>query len=323
MTVTLEPIGVDEYVRDVLPHSAGLWAEGRTFERYAGDLRELAASGYGRRRFRLVGVRIDGRIVSSCKRYERDLRCGDHVLRTIGIGAVFTRPTYRGRGLATTMLAALLGAEQKAGTDFAFLFSNIRPRFYEEIGFVTLPSRLFTVRAQTLAFERIEPAPIRDADWPAVARCFAAFEKTRPFALRRTPLVWELVRTRHRVNPAHGDVLNLSVRGGRGNGILAYCLGRRVVKADAYVLDEFAYAENRSELVGPLLRAAAGDLRKITGWLPPLPARNILPRGVTRARRDSILMAAPLSRAARAHWRTCSMEIQRAAGDALWSTDHI
>lgn len=319
----LHSIGVDEYVEDVLPHSAGLWAGGRSFDRYMRDLRDLAASGYGRRRFRLLGVREAGTIVTSCKRYERELRCEGRIMRTIGIGAVFTRETHRGRGLATAMLASLLDTEQKHGTDYAFLFCDIRPRFYEEIGFTALPSRLITLRADTLPSRRIEPEQIREADWQAIARCFSSLDGTRPFALHRTPLVWELVRTRHRVNPAHGDMANLAVRGGRGNSILAYCLGRRVVRADSYVVDEFSYAPGHAHLTAPLLRAAAGDLRKVTGWLPPQPARDVLPRGTVRRRRDAILMIAPLSRAARAQFRAHSGDVRRAAGDALWSTDHI
>ena len=319
--MSLEPVRLDDYVRDVLPYSAEEWAGSRTFERYTADLRDLAATGYGRRRFRLVGTRVDGAIVSSCKLYERDLRCGERAMRSVGIGAVFTRPSHRGRGLATAMLAAMLDAERQAGTDLAFLFADIRPHFYEELGFTTLPSRVITLRADSLSPERIAPSRIREADMPAIARCFAALDQARHVALRRTPIVWDLVRTHHRIYPAHFDAVNLAIRGGRG--ILAYCLGRRVVKADAYALDEFGFAKGHEHLVGPLLRAAAGDLRRITGWLPPQPARDALPRGTVRARRDAILMALPLSRAARAQWRTLLPEIRRSDGDPLWSTDHI
>ena len=307
----------------MLPYSAELWAGNRSFERYTADLRDLAATGYGRRRFRLMGMRADGAIVTSCKLYERDLRCGQRQMRSVGIGAVFTRPTHRGRGLATAMLAAMLDAEQKAGTDLAFLFADIRPHFYEELGFATLPSRVITLRADSLPAERIAPSRIRDVDLPAIARCFAALDEGRHVALRRTPIVWDLVRTHHRIYPAHGDNVHLVIRGGRGGGVLAYCLGRRVVKADAYALDEFGFAKGHEHLVGPLLRAAAGDLRKITGWLPPQPARDALPRGTVRARRDAILMAIPLSRTARAQWRTLLPEVRRSSGDPLWSTDHI
>ncbi|MGH7683407.1 MAG: GNAT family N-acetyltransferase [Vulcanimicrobiaceae bacterium] len=273
----------------------------------------------------MVGTRVDGAIVTSCKRYERELSCGDCLMRAIGIGAVFTRPSHRGRGLATAMLAALLDAERQAGTDLAFLFSDIRPHFYEELGFISLPSRLITLRADSLSGERVTTSRLRDADIPAISRCFAALDETRHAGLRRTPIVWNLVGTHHRIDPARADNVDLAIRGGRGGrgGILAYCLGRRVVKADAYALDEFGFAKGHEHLVGPLLRAAAGDLRKITGWLPPQPARDALPRGTVRVRRDAILMAVPLSRGARAQWRTLFPEIGRSSGDPLWSTDHV
>jgi predicted N-acetyltransferase YhbS len=311
------------YVRDVLPFSAEEWAGSRSFERYAGDLRDFVNSGYGRRHFRLIGMRVDGTIVTSCKRYERDLRCGERQMRAIGIGAVFTRPSHRGRGLATAMLAALLDAERQSGTDLAFLFSDIRPHFYQELGFAPLPSRLIALRADSLSNDRITASRLREEDIPAIARCFAALDETRRVALRRTPIVWDLVGTRHRIGQAHADTVDLAVRSSRGGGVLAYCLGRRVVKADAYVLDELGFTKGQEHLVAPLLRAASGDLRKITGWLPPQPARDVLPRGTVRARRDAILMATPLSRAARAQWRTLLPQILRSSGDPLWSTDHI
>ena len=305
-----------------MPHSAVEWAGTRTFERYAGDLRDFAATGYGRRRFRLVGVRAGGTVASSCKLYARELRCGERTRRATGIGAVFTPEALRGRGLATTMLAAVLDAERAAGTDFAFLFSDIRPHFYEELGFKKLPSRVFTLRAKSLDFERIAPVPVEDGDWPAIARCFAALERTRPIALARPPLVWEWMRSIHRIHALKGDAVSLAIRGRRG--IVAYCLGRRVVKADAFVVDEFAYAgEAHRHLAGPLLRAAAGDLAKITGWLPPSPARSAIPRGTVRARRDAILMIAPLSPSAREAWRLESPALLESGSDTVWSNDHV
>lgn len=305
-----------------MPHSAAEWAGTRTLERYAGDLRDFVATGYGRRRFRLVGVREAGAITSSCKLYERELRCGERTLRAVGVGAVFTPEPLRGRGFATTLLAAVLDAERDAGTDLAFLFSDIRPHFYEELGFKKLPSRLFTLRAASLESARIDSFPIADGDWPAIARCFAAMEKSRLIALTRRPLVWEWVRSIQRIHAQKGDAVSLAIRGRRG--IVAYCLGRRVVKADSYVVDEFAYAgESHRRLIAPLLRAAAGDLAKITGWLPPASASSAIPRGTVRARRDAILMVAPLSTTAREGWRLESPALLDASSDSLWSIDHV
>ena len=322
MEVRLDRLAVKDYARDVLPHSAAIWSGGRSFERYVADLREFAASGYGRRRFRLVGIRDGEEVVSSCKLYERDLRCGERTLRAIGIGAVFTREDRRGRGLATTLIASLLDTEREAGTDVAYLFSDIRPQFYEELGFVTLPSRSFTIRANALPFERVRPVALRDADWPEVARCFRSLDARRPIGLRRTPLIWKLMRAPYRIKPRQEDTVNLVIR--NRHRVIAYCLGHRNVVDDAYVVDEFAFAgERNAHLIPPLLRAAAGDLRKITGWLPPSPARDVLPKGSVRPRRHAILMAAPLSSFARARFRADAARIASASGDLIWHTDHV
>ena len=322
MEIRIEKVAINEYAREVLPHSAALWAAGRSLEKYADDLREFASTGYGRRRFKLVGIRASGEVVTSCKRYEREMRCGDRMLRAIGIGAVFTREDCRGRGLATTLIAALLDAERDAGTDVVFLFSDIRPHFYEELGFVTLPSRTFTMRADSLPFERIRPAAVKDADWPEIARCFRALDAQRTIALRRTPLIWELMRSWFRITPRAGGSANLVIHSGKR--VLAYCLGRRDVASDSYIVDEFSFAgRQHAHLIAPLLRAAAGDLRKITGWLPPAPARDVLPIKAARSRRHAILMAAPLSSFARARFRSEIDKVARASGDLVWHTDHI
>jgi hypothetical protein len=316
----LVPLSDDEYIRDVLPHSAELWAFGRAFDDYVADFRALTGSAYGKRRFRTVGLRIDGRVVSSAKRYERELHCAGQRLRGVGIGAVFTPATLRGRGYATAMLGALLDAERAAGSDVAFLFSNIHPHFYERLGFTALPSRTISIRAASLDARRIDAVPIRQSDWPAVRRCFDALELRRPFGLRRTPLVWDWLQAR-RATATAGRV-DLALR--RGRAVTAFVTGRRSVRADAYVFEEFGFADDAGrDAIAPLLRIAAGDLRKVVGWLPPDVARDAVPHGAVKRRTEAILMIVPLSRVARARWRMQSQLILADKADRIWGTDAI
>lgn len=320
--IRLVTLAADEYVREVLPHSAGLWSGGLDFDAYAADFRALSASGFGRRRFRTLGLAVDGAIVSSCKRYGRELRCGERLLRTAAIGAVFTPPAERGRGYATALLGALLDAEQAAGTDGMFLFSDIHPAFYERFGFIALPSRTIVLRADALPRARLAPEVLGDADWPAIERCFAALDERRAFALARPPLVWEWIRLRARAREAQGSFVRLGLRQGRR--LVAYALGRRFPAADAFALDEFAFVDDAGAALLPaLLRAAAGDLRKVTGWLPPAIARDALPRGAVRPRKDGITMFAPLSQAARTAWRAAAGAIAGAPSDPCWNADHV
>lgn len=318
----LSTIAPADYARDVLPQSSALWAEGRSFDEYAGDFAKVAASAYGRRRFRTLGLRIDGELVTSCKRYEREIRCGHNTLRATGVGAVFTPATLRGRGYATAMLGALLDRERASGTDVAYLFSDIHPAFYERLGFIALPSRTISLRADTLPARRLDVAPVTDGDWTAIRRCFDALDGRRPIAFRRTPLVWEWLRIRSRPRKDDGQRVALIVR--RGRNAAAYAFGRRLPKTDTFAVDEFAYAGDEGfDAVGPLLRSAAGDLRKIAGWLPPDIARAALPRGAVKRRKSSIAMIALLSAPARGAWRTAGGGILADDADRCWSTDHI
>jgi len=321
--VRLEPISIDDYVSEVLPATFELWGDGRTFERYAEDFRNVAGSAYGRRRPFTLGLRDGGRIVCSCKNYDRELRVATRTLRATGIGAVFTPDAQRGRGFASLMFGAMLDAERAAGRDLAFLYSDIHPAFYERLGFATLPSRLITLRAASLDGSHAGAAPLEAKDWPAVRRCFDAVDRTRAWSFRRTPLVWDWMRSRWNAPPTAGaQSVHLVVR--RGRAVIAYVIGRRVLRQDALVIDDFAFdGEEGRAALEPLLRAAAGDLSRVTGWLPPEGARNALPRGSVRARKSAILMVAPLSTAARAWWAENKDAIAHSGADTTWSGDHI
>jgi predicted N-acetyltransferase YhbS len=319
--IRLDVVAPDDYVRDVLPQSSALWAGARSFDEYAAEFVATANSGWGRRRFRTLGLRVAGELVASCKRYDRVLRCGARTYKAAGIGAVFTPDALRGRGYATALLGAFLDAEREAGTDLAYLFSDIHPAFYQRLGFVALPSRTIALRAGALSGERIEVAVLGDADAAAVRRVFGALDARRPFAFARTPLDWEWQRLRAASREHAAQRVRLGVR--RGRTLAAYVIGRRIPAADAFVLDELAFArDDDAPLVAPLLRAGAGDLRTVRGWLPPAVARDALPRGAVRARKDAIAMVLPLSAVFRAAYRVHATD-RRDSADPCWSTDHI
>jgi hypothetical protein len=221
------------------------------------------------------------------------------------------------------MIGALLDAERAAGRDLVFLYSDIHPAFYERLGFIAVPSRSISLRASSLDGTPCGPEPLSPGDWAAVRRCFEAVDRLRPWSLRRTPLVWDWMRARWDAAAAAGEQpVRLVVR--RGRTIVAYVIGRRVMRKDAFVVDEAAFDGDAGRAVlAPLLRAGAGDLRRVTGWLPPEPVRGALPRGSVRARKGAILMWAPLSLVGRRFWATYAEEMRNSRADSTWSADHI
>ncbi len=318
----LDAVAPETYVREVLPHTSELWAGARTFDEYVAEFRATAASGWGKRRFRAVGLRVGGALVASCKRYARELRCGERTYRAAGIGAVFTPEALRGRGYATALIAAFLDAERAAGTDFVYLFSDLHPAFYARLGFVALPSRTIALRADLLPADRVEVAVLTAADDGAVRRVFDALDARRPFAFVRRPLEWEWQRLRASSREHPAPLTRLGVR--RGRSLAAYVTGRRMPAADAFVLEEFALRARRRRA---LRRAAPARRRRRSAHGSRLaPARRRArsaaarrrPRSLDRDRDDSY-------RSARRSGPRCARTTaaRREPADPGWNTDHI
>ena len=316
----LRTVTPEAYARLVLPQSAPLWAGKRDLKAYISDNLEVARSRFGKRHYRTIAL-FEGRtLVSSFKRYDRILEYAGRRLRGFGIGAVFTPPGMRGRGYATAMLATALDLARANGYDLAFLFSDVRPHFYSSIGFTEIPSREIVLRADTLPTRRLAMRALVEADWKSVSRCFDMCGGGRTI-FERTPLIWQWIRMRMRQRSEHpsGQPTNLFVR--RRRGIGAYVLGARVPERDVYVVDEYGFAdEEAAQTVPALLRAAAGDLRRIAGWLPPAGARELIPKGSVRARRTAIFMIAALSPEGA---RLAAALTRKARFDYCWPTDHI
>jgi GNAT superfamily N-acetyltransferase len=319
--VHLREISPDDYAREILPRTAQLWAGRRSFDDYVSQTLEIARSSYGRRHFKTIGL-YDGRTcVASFKRYERAFRHGARRLEGIGFGAVFTPPEYRGRGYASVMLAMELDRARTNGSKLAYLFSDIRPQFYAALGFAELPSRSFTLRADALPAMRLDLATFSEELWANVRYLFERTARAEAAGFARTATAWDWIRMRTRHNSEHvtGYPTNLLAR--RRRGIAAYVLGVRAPERDAYVLDEFGFAGDAGgALIAPLLRAAAGDLRRIIGWLPPATARNVLPSMSVRRRTRPIFMVAPLHAEG---VRLLHAIESPSRGDFGWATDHI
>jgi GNAT superfamily N-acetyltransferase len=316
----LREIPPERYARDVLPFTAALWAGRRSLSEYVAQTLEIARSPFGRRHYCTIGLYDGALCAATFKRYDREIACGPRRLRALGFGAVFTPEPNRGRGYGSVMVAMALDAARRDGYDLGFLFSDIRPQFYAELGFRELPSRRFSLRAGLLPAARIGPARLRERDWNGVRRLFGERARRRAPGFLRDASTWGWIalRMRKASERANGHETNLVVR--RRGGVAAYVFGARNPARDAFELDELGCMPESAELGAALLRSAAGDLRRITGWLPPDGYRELLPAPSVRKRGRAILMMAPLSSEGE---ELIGSFASRPRADFCWPNDHV
>lgn len=126
---------LDQVLTDTFP----IWNDGLTHENYAKYWAAQLKTAWGRSHLDRVAL-VDGpHVLCSAKRYDLSLRLDGRIRRALGIGAVFTAPAHRGRGFARELIARMLDTAVTEGQEFAILFSEIAPAFYERLDFVPVP----------------------------------------------------------------------------------------------------------------------------------------------------------------------------------------
>jgi hypothetical protein len=117
-----------------------------------------------------------------------------------GVGAVFTRPEERGQGYGAIIIERLIEQSRREGAAIAGLFSEIGDRFYQRLGFRTVP--LDEVDVQV---ERRNGAPAmlvrsgEQRDLPALASMHATRSADVRFVLRRDPPLIEYALAKKRL----------------------------------------------------------------------------------------------------------------------------
>ena len=173
----------------VLDDTYPLWNEGLTREAYGRWNAAQLRTPWGREhlhRYALVDER--GQVLASAKRYRYDVRVDGREGWMLGIGAVFTPPTLRGRGYATELLRQLIEREQQAGALAAGLFSEISAAYYRRLGFEPLPRE--EVRLELVGKSGSPAMLVRsgtERDLSDLAAMHAIRSSSSRFALRRDP----------------------------------------------------------------------------------------------------------------------------------------
>ena len=175
---------LEQVLNDTFP----LWNDGLSRENYAKNWAAQLKTPWGQSHLDRVAL-VDGpHVMCSAKRYDLSLRLDGRIRRVLGIGAVFTPPAHRGRGSARELLTRMLDTAVTEGQEFAMLFSEIAPAFYERLDFVPMP-----LLEATLEVDRKRggaPAMLvrsgDDRDLPAIVELSAARSATARLALDRS-----------------------------------------------------------------------------------------------------------------------------------------
>ena len=126
-------------LEQVLNDTHPVWGDGLPRENYAKAWTAQLKTPWGQHHLDRVAL-VDGpHVLSSAKRYDFSVRFDGRIRRVLGIGALFTAPGHRGRGCARELLTRMLDTAVTEGQEFAMLFSEIAPAFYEQLDFVPVP----------------------------------------------------------------------------------------------------------------------------------------------------------------------------------------
>lgn len=128
-----------DLLEQILDETFPIWGEGLEREGYGRYNRAQLATPWGTARLRRVALVDGGCLLTTAKRYDLAARVDGQTVRLLGLGAVFTPEARRGHGYARELIRRVLESAANEGFGLALLFSEIDPRYYERLGFRSLP----------------------------------------------------------------------------------------------------------------------------------------------------------------------------------------
>lgn len=264
-----------------------LWGGRTSPDERLGSLRKRLLEA-GQDAFFLSGL-VDAheKLIASMKRYYFPVRIRGTRVQAIGLGAIFTLPEARQRGLASALIQRVL-AESKSefGCRAAVLYSDIEPRYYQRFGFVEAPSLNWVVATGELRDS--EPLETRVACPDDIDRMIGWYDqmvRRFPVHFERTPETWKLFRE---VNDVGRDLILMDQ--GAEVGFLSVTPNPQ--KCHLWVEEWCAPKELEPRVWGTIRKLAEeGGFEKIRGWV--LPSFH-LKGSRTEARQGAVPMVAAL-----------------------------
>lgn len=313
----------DPYLQQILDESYPLWNDALTPAAYRRYWDAQRRTPWGAAHLDRVALVDGATVVSSLKRYDLSARIDGRIRRVLGIGAVFTSPSHRGRGAAHELLNRVLETGVAEGYEFAALFSEIDPAFYERLDFVPVP--LVEV-ALGVRHPGGTPAMLVRAgdehDLPFVAEMSARRTASARFALDRSEdlIAYGIVKRRLLAGlgpPGLRQVEFLVVEEGHRAVAYLFCSQIRGQWFIEDAGDRDPAGARLGAMVQTMLSRTPGEpVPEIRAWLPDgfmPPQLEVIARRPTR----EVLMLRPLTD------RTLPLPPLRAEEVAYWRLDYF
>lgn len=318
MSPSLIP-AVGPVLERVLDDTFALWHDGLSRENYSKLWLAQRKTAWGAYHLDRVALQDGPHIVASAKRYDLSFRIDRRLRRVLGIGAVFTAPAYRGRGAARELIGRIIDTAEAEGYEFAALFSEIPPAFYERLDFVPVPFDEW--RLEVDQKRGGSPAVLLraadDRDIPAIVEMSAARTSEARLAVTRSEdfIRWGLARQRLLAGlgpPGLREVEFMVTE--EGHQAVAYLV--IVSHRGRWTIEDAGDRDPTGARVGAMLQAMLARhpgeaLPEIRAWWPDnlrppqvSVAEVISPPGVLMIRplKDRTLPLPPLSAAEVAYW---------------------
>ena len=306
-------------LQQILDDTHATWNDGLSRDNYAKAWAAQLKTPWGRAHLDRVAL-VDGpHVMCSAKRYDLSLRLDGRIRRVLGIGAVFTPPAHRGRGSARELITRMLDTAVTEGQEFAMLFSEIAPAFYERLDFVPVPllESTFEVDQKRGGAPAMLVRSGDERDLPSIVEMSAARSASARLALDRSEDFIRFGITRKRLTSGLAPI------GTRNTEFLVVEEGHQAVaylvsteEHGRWTIEECGDRDPAGARLGAMLqvmlaRLPGERLPEIKGWwphgyLPPqmkivasTPTQEVL---MIRPLQDRILPLPPLSAAEVVYW---------------------
>jgi predicted N-acetyltransferase YhbS len=312
-----------QHLEQILRESFPLWGDGLTYEAYVRFWEAQRRTEWGVSHLDRVALVEQGTVTSSAKRYDLSARIDGRIRRVLGIGAVFTSPRRRHRGGARRLIAMMLEVAEAEGYEYAMLFSEIEPAFYEAIDFVPVPlleSQLEVTRGRGTPAVLVRAG--HDRDLPFIVEMAAARSSGARFALDRSEDLIKFGVTKRRLlsglGPAGLRETEFLVTE-EGHRAVAYVIS--TIHQGRWFIEEVGDRDLTGARVGAMLqvmlaRTPHQPAPEIGAWLP----HGFVPPQITRVdkqRTTEVLMIRPLQN------RTLPLPPLEASQVVYWRSDYF